>query len=89
MHILIEAIGTRGDVQPSIVLAKGLKAAGHQVSVLASADFHTWIVENGLNALTSRHNIQEFSRATFVQKFTKTACFFVKYATMKKLASTQ
>jgi UDP:flavonoid glycosyltransferase YjiC (YdhE family) len=63
MHILIEAIGTRGDVQPSIVLAKGLKAAGHQVSVLASADFHTWIVENGLNALTSRHNMQEFMQS--------------------------
>lgn len=63
MHILIEAIGTRGDVQPSIVLGKGLKAAGHQVSVLASADFHAWIVDNGLNALTSKYNMQDFMQS--------------------------
>ena len=33
MNILILTIGTRGDVQPYVALGKGLRAAGHDVTI--------------------------------------------------------
>jgi UDP:flavonoid glycosyltransferase YjiC (YdhE family) len=48
MRITIAALGTRGDVQPMIALGKGLKAAGHQVCLIAGSNFETWVRSHGL-----------------------------------------
>lgn len=48
MHITILAMGSRGDVQPSIALAQGLKSAGHSVRVGAGKNFQEWIEAQGL-----------------------------------------
>lgn len=47
MKILLIALGTRGDVQPALALAAGLRDAGHAVTVAASLTFKDWIVSQG------------------------------------------
>lgn len=43
MRVLIATIGTRGDVQPYLALAVGLKQAGHDVSICTSPRFKNFI----------------------------------------------
>ncbi len=43
MRIGIHTLGTRGDVQPYVALALGLKAAGHEVSLAAPAQFDSFV----------------------------------------------
>jgi UDP:flavonoid glycosyltransferase YjiC (YdhE family) len=52
------AFGTRGDVQPAVVLGKELKAKGHSVRILAGANFKEWIEGHGLEAVASTIDIQ-------------------------------
>ncbi|MFZ0544535.1 MAG: glycosyltransferase [Candidatus Promineifilaceae bacterium] len=58
-RITLIAFGTRGDAQPAIALGKGLRARGHQVTVLASAHFKSWVESHGLEAAVTDVNIQE------------------------------
>ena len=58
MKITMIAFGTRGDVQPAVVLGKELKAKGHSVRILAGANFKEWIEGHGLEALASTIDIQ-------------------------------
>lgn len=58
MRITIIAFGTRGDVQPILALAKTLKAGGHQVRIIASANFKSWIEQHGLEAAPASVDIQ-------------------------------
>lgn len=39
MRIAVHTLGTRGDVQPYLALARGLKARGHEVMLVAPAQF--------------------------------------------------
>jgi sterol 3beta-glucosyltransferase len=49
MNIFIVTLGSRGDVQPYVALAKGLQAAGHNVTVCTSASFESFIKDEGLH----------------------------------------
>lgn len=53
MKILLIAIGTRGDVQPFVVLGKALAERGHEVSIAAAAGFAQMIAGAGL----THHNL--------------------------------
>lgn len=48
MKIFIVTYGSRGDVQPYVALGKGLKAAGHQVTLATSVRFRQLVIDNGL-----------------------------------------
>lgn len=48
MNILIITFGSRGDVQPYVTLGKGLKAAGHTVTICTAEDFEPFIRSHGL-----------------------------------------
>ena len=48
MHITCLTIGSRGDVQPYIALAKGLMAEGHTVRIATHAEFQPWIEGHGI-----------------------------------------
>lgn len=48
MRILIATIGTRGDVQPYLALARGLKAAGHDVALCTCERYAPWIRQFGV-----------------------------------------
>jgi len=46
--IVLTTIGTRGDVQPYMALALGLKRAGYRVKLAAPTNFQGWIEGAGL-----------------------------------------
>lgn len=48
MRVAIVTIGTRGDVQPYVALAKGLEAAGHDVLIGAPDNFAAWVEGQGI-----------------------------------------
>lgn len=48
MNITVAAVGTRGDVQPHVALAKGLCDAGHKVQVATTHEFEALVREQGL-----------------------------------------
>src|SRR5688572_22787080 len=48
MRALLLAMGTRGDVQPMVALALGLKAAGHEATLAAAPDFGPWVTSFGV-----------------------------------------
>jgi sterol 3beta-glucosyltransferase len=48
MNIVILTIGTRGDIQPFVALGKGLKAAGHEVTLCTAQTFESLVSEYGL-----------------------------------------
>jgi len=51
MKILMVAYGSRGDVQPSLALALGLKRAGQDVTLMAGENFEAWIRGYGFDFL--------------------------------------
>lgn len=48
MKVLILTYGSRGDVQPYVALALGLKARGHEVVLATSERFRNFVEEHGL-----------------------------------------
>lgn len=48
MNVFITTIGTRGDVQPYVALAEGLRRAGHAVTVCTSTRYASLVEERGL-----------------------------------------
>ncbi|KAI5123707.1 hypothetical protein M0805_000302 [Coniferiporia weirii] len=48
LHFTCLTIGTRGDVQPYIALAKGLMADGHKVRIATHGEFKEWVESHGI-----------------------------------------
>lgn len=48
MRLAIHTLGTRGDVQPYLALALGLKAAGHEVLIAAPSQFEAFVGSRGI-----------------------------------------
>ncbi len=48
MKISILTVGSRGDVQPYVALGRGLRAAGHDVTVATHACWEPFVAEHGL-----------------------------------------
>ena len=48
MRITIIALGTRGDAQPCVALARGLSRAGHTVRVATDAKFESLVTRHGI-----------------------------------------
>jgi sterol 3beta-glucosyltransferase len=44
MHFVCLTIGSRGDVQPYIALALGLKKEGHRVTIVTHEEYKEWVV---------------------------------------------
>ena len=49
MKFIIPTIGSRGDIQPYLALAKGLQAAGHTVSIATHPFFRSLVTDHGIN----------------------------------------
>lgn len=58
MNILMVAYGSRGDVQPSLALALGLKRAGQTVTLMAGENFESWIRGYGFDFLPAPNTEQ-------------------------------
>ncbi|MBK9122847.1 MAG: glycosyltransferase family 1 protein [Chloroflexi bacterium] len=50
MKINLIAFGTRGDVQPALALALGLRDAGHEVVIFCGTNFVPWVESYGFKA---------------------------------------
>ncbi len=48
MRVAIHTLGTRGDIQPYLALALGLKAQGHEVVIAAPSQFEAFIGTRGI-----------------------------------------
>ena len=48
MRIAIQTLGTRGDVQPYVALAKGLMGRGHDVQLSAPVQFESFVREHAI-----------------------------------------
>lgn len=49
MNVVLTAVGSRGDVQPLVVMGKKLEAMGHRVKICAPPNFGPWIEDLGLD----------------------------------------
>ncbi|RIA84856.1 Glycosyltransferase Family 1 protein [Glomus cerebriforme] len=71
LHITCLTIGSRGDVQPYIALAKGLMKEGHKVRIATHGEYKDWIEGHGIEfgyvggnpaeLMVNRKNINTFT----------------------------
>ena len=59
MRIAINALGTRGDVQPYVALGLGLQRAGHEVRLVTHAIFQELADQHGLTLYPLAHDPRE------------------------------
>ncbi len=59
MKITIVTGGSRGDVQPYVALGKGLRQAGHTVTLLANIDFASLTAEAGLTFRSMGESVEK------------------------------
>jgi sterol 3beta-glucosyltransferase len=71
MHYGIVAIGSRGDVQPFVALALGLRERGHQVTLLAHGNFREFVEGYGLGFHSLFGNVEELLRSAEGQQILK------------------
>ena len=61
MKITLLTAGSRGDVQPFVALAQGLKRAGHDATLAAEGDFEAFVREHGIAYAPLRADYQELA----------------------------
>jgi UDP:flavonoid glycosyltransferase YjiC (YdhE family) len=59
MKITFFAAGSRGDIQPCVVLSRGLQQAGYRVSLAAPQDFAEFIQKHGVGFYPLRGDVQQ------------------------------
>src|SRR5690349_15966470 len=71
MRIAILTTGSRGDTQPYLALAVGLKRAGHDPVMSAPVIFKDWIESYGISYAPISVNPQEIAKQPHIQKLIK------------------
>jgi sterol 3beta-glucosyltransferase len=84
MRVTIIASGSRGDVQPHVALAVGLKKAGHYVRVFTSEDFHDLVTDHDLEFLDIGGSMEAAARS--MQDLLDQGNFLKIIASMKQAA---
>jgi sterol 3beta-glucosyltransferase len=59
MKIIVFGAGSRGDIQPCVVLSRGLLQAGYRVRLAAPQDFAPFVQEQGLDFAPLRGDVQQ------------------------------
>ena len=59
MRVLLAPHGTRGDVQPMLALAMGLRDRGHTVSFVAPANSSPWITSFGFQCFSDGIDVEQ------------------------------
>lgn len=72
MKITIFAAGSRGDIQPCVVLGRGLRQAGYQVCLAAPADFADFVQKHGVGFCPLRGDVQQVMASDTGRKFMET-----------------
>jgi UDP:flavonoid glycosyltransferase YjiC (YdhE family) len=69
MKITLFAAGSRGDIQPCIVLSRGLQQAGYHVCLAAPADFADFIQKHDVDFYPLRGDVQQIMASDTGRKF--------------------
>ncbi|MFF5075640.1 glycosyltransferase [Actinoplanes sp. NPDC000266] len=69
MRVVILAVGTRGDVEPALALARQLRVRGHEVSMAVPVDLLAFAIEAGVGARPVSVNAREFLESPEGQQF--------------------
>lgn len=72
MRITIFAAGSRGDIQPCLVLSRGLQQAGYRVRLAAPADFTGFAQQHGVDFHPLRGDVQQVMASDSGRKFMET-----------------
>ena len=72
MKITIFAAGSRGDIQPCVVLGRGLQQAGYRVCLAAPEDFAGFIQQHGVDFYPLRGDVQQIMASDTGRKFMET-----------------
>lgn len=72
MKITVFAAGSRGDIQPCIVLCQGLQQAGYAVALAAPADFAGFAAQHGVAFRPVRGDIQQIMASDTGRQFMAT-----------------
>lgn len=70
MKVTILTLGSRGDVQPYVALAKGIVAAGHDVTIAAEPPYEAMVTNNGIDYVSLGRRgdcIESFDRFSRLQ----------------------
>jgi sterol 3beta-glucosyltransferase len=81
MHYGIVAIGSRGDVQPYVVLALGLMERGHSTTIMAHENFKDFVEGYGISFHPLNGSVEELMQSAEVKKVLKSGRFlaFARY----------
>ena len=72
MKITIFAAGSRGDIQPCVILGKNLQRAGYQVRLAVPENFAGFIHEHGLEFFPLRGDVQQLMASNTGREFMET-----------------
>lgn len=72
MRITVFAAGSRGDIQPCVVLSRGLLQAGYRVRLAAPEDFAGFVQEHDVDFYPLRGDVQEIMASETGRKFMET-----------------
>ncbi len=85
MKITIATFGSRGDVQPNLALALGLRRAGHMPTLVASPDLAGWIRSYGVDVQPMRFNVQEKMRSPEIAALLKSRNILYQLRTLRRV----
>ena len=72
MKITIFAAGSRGDIQPCVVLCRGLQQAGYRPCLAAPEDFAGFVQENGVDFHPLHGDVQRIMASDTGRQFMET-----------------
>src|SRR5450631_1593089 len=84
MHYAILTYGSRGDVQPFIALALGLKKKGHRVTVAAAENFKSFVESYGVDYFLLHGNMEELLHTADAIRMLKTGNTFTLLKHLQK-----
>ncbi len=89
MHVLIIALGSRGDVQPYIALGQGLARAGHRVRLLTNAEFADLVRSYDLEVCPVDINVQAAMQAPDASAAIEGGNLLTSFLKLTKLATSR
>ena len=72
MKVTVFAAGSRGDIQPCVVLSRGLQQAGYEVCLAAPQDFAGFVQEHGVSFYPLRGDVQRIMASDTGKEFMET-----------------
>lgn len=72
IKITVFAAGSRGDIQPCIVLSKGLQQAGYHIRLAAPENFAGFVQDQDINFYPLRGDVQQIMASDTGRKFMET-----------------